>query len=212
MATDPNIAAALRRLSGFVQQLRDQQLLQAAKMTEVESSLKQTRSITDEIDAIPGRRIYYHLVGSADFTAASAGTRGQAVQFLVSQDGAFIQTHYPVAMWLPSAPTNATNFGRWRPIYSWPLPTQEVGGDVIDISWEVIDAGTQRNFQNQAAPPVLSRPDVLLPLPVPTMFAPNATIQFVPTYEAVNFDAASAVPTTGGQLVVALPGYRIVNQ
>lgn len=210
--SDPNLAAAIRRLGGLFQQLHNGQLLQKQKLTELEDALKGPRSLADEIESIPGRRIFYHFVGTLDFTAASAGLRGQPIQFLVSQDGAFIQTHYPIAIWRPSAPSSATNFGRWRPVYSWPLPTQEVGGDVIDISYEIIDAGAQRNFQNQAVPPLLSRPDALLPLPKETLFAPNATIQFVPTFEAINFDAAAATPTTGGTLVVALPGYRCVNQ
>lgn len=209
--SDPNVAAAIRRLGGLFQQLRDGHLLQQQKVAELEQALKSPRSEADEIEAIPGRRIFYHLVGSVDFTAASAGTRGTPIQFLVSQDGSFIQTHYPVAIWRPSTPSNATNFGRWRPVYSWPLPTQELGGDIIDISYEIIDAGAQRNFQNQALPPLLSRPDALLPLPKETLFTPNATIQFVPTFEAINFDGAASVPTTGGTLVVALPGYRCVN-
>lgn len=211
MATDPNIAAALRRAGSMLAAFRDQQLVQASKISDLEEALKGQRSPLAEIDAIPGRRIFYHLVGSVPFTAAQAGTRGQPISFVLSQDGSFIQTHYPVAMWLPNAPSSATNFGRWRPIYSWPLPTQEVGGDVIDISYEMIDAGSQRNFQNEAAPPLLSRPDVLLPLPVPTLYGTNANLQFVPTYQAINFDAAAATPTTGGLLVVALPGYRCVN-
>lgn len=207
-----------KRLAVFVRQLAKEQATlkqQNQKILDryeefVKACEDQPRSITQEIDSIAGRRIFYNLVGSVSFTAAQDGTRGAPVQFLVSQDGPFIQTHYPVVIWRPNAPDTATNFGRWRPIYSWPLPDQVLDEDIIDISYEMIDSGSQRNFQNEPAPPMLSRPDLAIPLPVPTLFAPNTTIQFFPTYENILF-SAPAVPTTGGRLIVKLPGYRIVN-
>jgi hypothetical protein len=107
-------------------------------------------------------------------------------------------------------------FGLWRPVTPFPLPDQFVIGvtdgdsDLISISYEITDSGSQRNFQNEATPPVLSRPDLLVPLPVPTLFTPNTTIQFTPTYERILFNNATTPPTEG-RLVVALPGYRIVN-
>jgi hypothetical protein len=174
------------------------------------------RSITQEIDQIPGRRIYYNLVGRIEFSIADDGRRGQPISLLVSQDGPFIQTHYPFALWLPSAPAAATNFGLWRPVTPWPLPTQAIPGpqdlndDIISISYEVTDGGSQRNFQNEAVPPILSRPDLLIPLPVPTMFTPNTVVQFTPTYERILFTSAPTPPDEG-VLVCALPGYRIVN-
>lgn len=172
----------------------------------------QPQSITKEIDALNGRRIFYNLVDRTTFTAAQDGLRGAPLTFLISQDGAFIATHYPLVMWKPNAPTNATNFGAWSPVGSWPLPTQQqTNCDIIDLSYEVVDSGSQRNFQNEAAGPVFSRPDNLIPLPVPTLFSPATTIQFFPTFERIFFDPDSATPTTGGELVVTIPGYRVVN-
>lgn len=167
------------------------------------------RSITAEIDSIPGRRIYYNLNQVATFTAADAGLRGAPLNFLVSQDGPFIMTHYPLVMWKSSAPDNATDFGRWRPISSWPLPDQVLDTNIIDLSYEIVDGGSQRNFQNLPNPPMFCTPDTSLPLPVPTLFAPNSVIQFFPTFEAITFGGSTA--TTAGILSVSLPGYRIVN-
>ena len=92
------------------------------------------RTVTEEIDAIPGRRIYFTLSQVQDFTIAQNHQRGTQMSFLVSQDGPFIQTHYPLAMWRPNAPAATTNFGRWRPVSSWPLPDQVVDTDIIDLS------------------------------------------------------------------------------
>lgn len=204
--------AIIRKLAQRQQRLEEQNRSILDKYEQFLRSVEDApRSITQEIDSIPGRRIYYNLVGRVPFTAAQDGTRGNPVTFLVSQDGPFIQTHYPVVIWKPNSPDDATNYGRWRPIYSWPLPDQVLDVDTVDLSYEVIDSGSQRNFQNEPAPPMLSRPDVSLPLPVPTLFAPNTTIQFFPTYERILFDSTSQVPTTGGLLTVALPGYKIVN-
>jgi hypothetical protein len=173
----------------------------------------QPRSVSEEIDSIPGRRIAYNLVDRINFTAAQDGLRGEPLSFLISQDGPFIATHYPMVAWKPNGPTNATNFGQWSPVTSWPLPTQQVGADQdrIDLSYELIDGGSQRNFQNAAAGPVFSRPDNIVPLPCPTLFAPNTIIQIFPTYENILFAAGAAVPATSGELVVTLPGYRVVN-
>jgi len=171
----------------------------------------QPKSITNELDSIPGRRIFYNLSDTLPFSDADAGRRGQPLNFLVSQDGPYIMTHYPIVMWRPIAPDTATLFGRWRPVYSWPLPDQVIDGDTVDISWEIVSGGSQRNFQNLPAAPIFSRPDTAIPLPVPTLFAPNETIQFFPTFNAINFDATAQVPTTQGELYVTLPGYRAVN-
>lgn len=170
------------------------------------------RSITEEIDSLPGRRIFYNLSGRQSFTAAQLGTRADAISFFVSQDGPFVMTHYPLVAWKPNLPTTATNLGQWSPPTSWPLPVQQAADqDSINLSYEFFDGGSQRAFNNEVAAPLFSRPDNLAPLPVPTLFAPNANIQFIPTYEDIFFDGTAAVPTTGGQLVVTLPGYRIVN-
>lgn len=172
----------------------------------------QQRTITAEIDSIPGRRIFYNLADRLSFTIAQNGLRGTPLSFLISQDGPYIATHYPWVAWKPNAPATADNFGRWSPVSSWPLPTQQVATiDIIDLSYEVVDSGSQRNFQNEAAGPIFSRPDNLVPLPVPTLFAPNTTIQFYPTFERIFFDPGSEVATTGGELVVVFPGYKIVN-
>ncbi len=178
-------------------------------MRQLES---QPRSISEEIDSIPGRRIFYNFVDRIDFDISNDGLRGEPLNFLVSQDGPFIATHYPMVAWLPSAPATATNFGQWSPVTSWPLPTQQnTDQDRIDLSYEVIDGGSQRNFQNAAAGPVFSRPDNAVPLPCPTLFAPNTVIQIFPTYENILFDPTATVPTTAGTLVVTIPGHKKVN-
>lgn len=203
----------IRKLVGR-QKLLDQQNRQILDKYDelVKACQDQPRSITQEIDSIPGRRIFYNLSDRASFTIAQNGTRAQPLTFLISQDGAFIATHYPLVMWKPNTPSNATNFGQWSPVSSWPLPTQQsTNQDRIDLSYEIVDSGSQRNFQNEAAGPLFSRPDNMVPLPVPTLFSPNTTIQFFPTFEDIFFDPDSAVVTTGGELVVTIPGYRIVN-
>ncbi len=170
------------------------------------------QSITEELDALPGRRIFYNLTGNQDFDISQNGTRAIAISFEVSQDGPFVLTHYPLVTWRPNAPTNADNFGQWSPVCSWPVPLQQKSNqDSIDLSWEFFDGGSQRAFTNEKAAPLFSRPDNLVPLPVPTLLAPNANTQFIPTYEDIFFDPDPANPTTGGNLVVTLPGYRVVN-
>lgn len=215
MATiDPQVAALLRKLSDRQKALDDQQRKILDKYEEFVQACEDTpRSITQEIDSIPGRRIFYTLGDEVSFTAAQNGLRGQPLSMLVSQDGPFIATHYPLAIWRPNAPDDATEFGAWSPVSSWPLPVQQVSAqDIIDLSYEVVDAGSQRNFQNQKVGPIFSRPDNLIPLPVPTLFAPNTTIQIFPTYERIFFAAQSeGVDTTGGALYMGFPGYRIVN-
>lgn len=208
-----NLEAVVRQLIAK-QRSTEQQLQQV--LLKYEEFVKQCeeapRSITAEIDSLPGRRIFYNLVDRVDFTIDDDGLRGQPLQFLVSQDGAFIMTHYPLMIWAPNLPANATNFGRFSPVSSWPLPLQQITNqDIIDISWELVDSGSQRNFQNEAAGPLFSRPDNLIPLPVPTLFAPNTTVQIFPTYERIFFDADNATDTTGGSLICILPGYKIVN-
>lgn len=213
-ATAAQVSALLRKVLDEREQhrLMIQQVCQQYK--DLERSLReQVRSTTEEIDAIQGRRIYYPLVGRISFTAAQAGTRGLPITLKVSQDGPFIQTAWPLAIWKPNEPSNAANFGRWRPPYSWPLPDQVLNTDIIDISWEIVDSGSQRVFQSEAVPPLFSRPDQLLELPVPTLFSPSSNVQFIPTYEAINFNPGGEgeIATTGGELVVVLPGYKIVN-
>lgn len=178
----------------------------------VQACENQPRSITEEIDSIPGRRIFYNLSDRLDFDINVDGLRGNPLTFLVSQDGPYVMTHYPLVAWLPNAPAGATNFGQWSPVSSWPLPTQEAAAqDQINLSYELLDGGSQRNFQNEASAPIFSRPDNMAPLPVPTLFSPNTTIQFIPTFEDILFNTGAGTPTTGGELVVTLPGYRIVN-
>lgn len=167
------------------------------------------RSVTEEIDAIPGRRIESVFSGEVTFDSSDEGQRGQPIIIQVSQDGPFVMTHYPMALWYPSAPTNATNFGRWRPVTTFPLPDQVVDTDIIDIKYELVDGGAQRQFQNEARGPILSRPDNIVPCPVPTLWSPNAAINFIATYLKLTWD--SSTPPTQGTLHVDLIGYRIVN-
>lgn len=211
MPPDPQTAALLRQHRAELQQMRQQLARVIAHQNELVQALQnQPQPITREIDSIPGRRIWYGLTAEQDFDATVSGIRATAMSFLVSQDGPFIATHYPFAIWRPSAPSNATNFGAWRPVSTWPLPDQVLDTDLIDLSYEIDDSGSQRNFQNQAVGPMFSRPDNLVPLPVPTLFAPNTTIRLTPTYERVSFNT-TGVATTDGTLVITFPGYKIVN-
>lgn len=207
---DPKLQAYLSKIAGEHREINRKLASVEAQFAAYTRAIEdQPRSITAELDSIPGRRIFYNLCGNVLFTALPAGTRGQPINFLVSQDGPFVMTHYPVVMWRPSLPLGGTNLGIWRPIYTWPLPDQVVDNDLVDLLWEIQDGGSQRFFQSEAAPPTFSRPDGLIPLPVPTLFEPNTLIVFTPTYSRIQF--GGDVPTTEGQLHVALPGYRIVN-
>lgn len=168
-----------------------------------------SKSWQEELDCIPGRRASFNLVGTQDFTATAQSTRGQAITMLVSVDGPFVMTHYPWAVWKPTTPTTATNFGRWRPVSTAGLDAQALTSDFIDISYEIQDTGPTRNFQNDSTPgTILSIYNELRPLPMPTKFEPNSTVSFIPIYENISF-STSGTATTAGKLVVVLPGYRI---
>lgn len=177
----------------------------------IEAQKKHPMTVQDQVNTMPGRRIPYQLTQTQAFTTALAGTRAPAMNFLVSQDGPFIWTHYPLVAWKPNLPASATNFGRWRPVASWPLPTQQLTTDFIDISFEMVDGGTQRNYQNAAnGPGPVSRPDNIVPMPEWSVVAPNSVLQFIPTYEAINFNS-SGTATTGGILFVSFIGFRIIS-
>jgi len=164
----------------------------------------------EEIDQIPGRRIENALTGEVAFDVTDINKRAQPIIMNVSQDGPFIQTHYPLVLWRPSAPSNAANLNRWRPVSTFPLPDQVVDTDIIDILYEMFDGGAGRQFQNAPrSAGLLSRPDNLVPLPIPTLWSPNSNIQFQPTYLALTWDGSPA--PTQGILHVDLPGYRVVN-
>lgn len=197
---DPQLAALIRKLCNRVD------VLEAELKGMVEAS---NNNLQDMIEAIPGRRVFFTMVGNQTFTTTQDGARGNAITFEISQDGPWIMTHYPFVLWRSSLPTNATDFGMWRPINTGYLPTQELGTNFIDISYEMQDSGSNRNFQNLATPPLLSTPNWLMPLPVPTLFKPQSVISFIPTYENILFEGSTA--TTQGTLAVALPGYKIVN-
>lgn len=199
-------------LNRVIRQLASRQSQLDAQLKLLIDAEDQPKSPQEELDSLPGRRVLYNLSGRQSFTVAQLGTRADPITFAISQDGAFVATHYPMVAWKPSAPATATNLGRWSPVASWPLATQQVGAnqDSIDLSYELFDGGSQRAFNNEVALPIFSRPDNLIALPQPTLFAPNSNIQFFATYEAITF-ASPAVPTTGGELVVSIPGYRIIN-
>jgi hypothetical protein len=206
------LKAYLARISGEHREMKRQMMDIVSEYKAFRKAVEDTpKSITHELDSIPGRRIFYNLSQTQAFTADLAGQRAQPLNFLVSQDGPYVMTHYPMVLWRPSAPSNATQFGFWRPVATWPLPDQVVDGDRIDLSYEFVSGGSQRNFNNLPAGPIFSRPDMMAPLPVPTLFAPNEVIQMIPTYEAITFDGTVEVPTMQGTLQVTLPGYRIVN-
>lgn len=209
MAVDPNIQkllSAVAVLDRRSSQLQSVVQAQQAMLAELQS---RPRTITEEIDQIPGRRIETVLSGEVTFTASDEGKRGNPILIQVSQDGPFVMTHYPLVVWRPTLPTNATNYQRWRPVTTFPLPVQTDNTDIIDLEYELQDGGAQRNFQNAPRGPLFSRPDNIVPCAVPTLWAPNAAIQFLPTYNKFTWD--SATPPTQGTLHVDLIGYRIVN-
>ncbi|MEO6382478.1 MAG: hypothetical protein ABIO35_10890 [Nitrobacter sp.] len=203
---DPQVAAALRLLDKRSSSLQSLIQQQSAMIAELQT---RPRTITEEIDQIPGRRIETVLSGEVNFTATDEGKRGNPILIQVSSDGPFIMTHYPMALWRPIAPVNATNYQLWRPVSSYPLPTQVIGTDIIDIMYELQDGGSQRNFQNAPRAPLFSRPDNIVPCAVPTLWAPNAAIGFYPTYNKLTWN--SATPPTQGTLHIDLIGYRVVN-
>lgn len=194
---------ALTARSGSLQSIVQQQ---AALLAELQT---RPRTITEEIDQIPGRRIETILSGEVVFDITDEGKRGNPILIQVSQDGPFVMTHYPQALWRPTLPTTATNYQRWRPVSTYPLPDQVVDEDIIDIMYELQDGGAQRNFQNAPRGPLLSRPDNVVPAAVPTLWSPNSAIAFYPTYNRLTWN--SQVPPTQGTLHVDLIGYRIVN-
>lgn len=200
------LSAALRILDKRSGQLQAVVQQQAAMLAELQT---RPRTITEEIDQIPGRRIETVLSGEVVFDATDEGKRGNPILIQVSQDGPFVMTHYPMCLWRPTLPTTATNYQRWRPISTYPLPDQVVDTDIIDILYELQDGGSQRNFQNAPRGPLLSRPDNVIPCAVPTLWSPNAAIAFYPTYNSLTWN--SDTPPTQGTLHVDLIGYRIVN-
>jgi hypothetical protein len=200
------ISAALRILDKRSGQLQSVVQQQAALLAELQS---RPRTITEEIDQIPGRRIETVLSGEVIFDVTDTGKRGNPILIQVSQDGPFVMTHYPMALWRPTLPTTATNYERWRPVSTYPLPDQVVDEDIIDLMYELQDGGSQRNFQNAPRSPLLSRPDNVVPCAVPTLWSPNSAIAFFPTYNSLTWN--SAIPPTQGTLHVDLIGYRIVN-
>jgi hypothetical protein len=204
-------ATALRVMHKRTKRLEALTAQMAQALDEISS---RPRTVTEEIDSIPGRRIETIFSGEIDFDASDANTRGAPVIILISQDGPFIMTHYPMILWYPTAPDDATNLNAWRPVSSFPLPTQEVSGDIIDLKYEINDGGAQRMFQNEPRGPVISRPDNIIPCAVPTEFAPGATINIVPTYMRFLWNGGGGegqVAPTAGILHVDLIGYRCVN-
>lgn len=213
---DPNSAALLRQLKSIVN-------AQSQELMSIKAQISgRSRSVDEEINSILGRRIVYTLSGEQSFTSSQDGARGNPINMLVSQDGPFVMTHYPVVGWTVNLPSTATRTGRWSPVNSYPLPLQQLylattsamatNLDVIDISYELTDSGSQRNFQNiTVGGGLLSQQGNLVPLPVPTLFQPNTTVSIIITYNNILFGSGDTA-TTGGLLHVDLPGYRIVQQ
>src|SRR6266850_2385957 len=134
-------STALRVLNKRLAQTQQQLAMALRDLAEIKS---RPRTVTEEIDSIPGRRIESIFSGEIEFDITDLGQRGTPVIIPISQDGDFIMTHYPMILWRPTAPDTATHLNKWRPVTSFPLPTQEVHGDIIDIAYEIDDAGSQR--------------------------------------------------------------------
>jgi hypothetical protein len=198
------------QLAAYIRGLTTNLQKQGLVIAQLQKALiSRPRTVQEEIDSIPGRRIEAALCGQVQFDESDLGQRGAPVMMQVPQDGPFIQTHYPMVLWTPNAPDNATNLGRWRPVSTFPLPDQVVDTDIIDLLYEMQDGGNGRLFQNAPRGPLFSRPDNIVPVPVPTLWAPNTSVNLIPTYQGITWD--SAVPPTGGTLFVTIPGYHIVN-
>lgn len=210
---DNAVNAALRTHKTAIQQQANVINQMAAKVNSLEQVItdlqSRPRSVSEEIDAIEGRRLEGTLSGELTFDISDEDARGAPIVFTVSQDGPFVMTHYPLVLWRPSAPDNTPNFGRWRPVSTFPLPTQQVGTDIIDMMYELQDGGSGRLLQNEPRGPLFSRPDNIVPCPIPTLWASNATILFTPTYLTFTWDSSPA--PTQGTLHVDLIGYRIAN-
>lgn len=206
MAVDKEVAALLRGYKNAITRQGQQIAMLHQTIGELAS---RPRSVAEEIDAIEGRRMEGTLSGEIEFTANDEFQRGAPITMQVSQDGPFVQTHYPMAIWRPTSPEGATNLGRWRPVSTFPLPDQVVDTDIIDMLYEMQDGGNMRLSQNEPRGPLLSRPDNICPTPVPTLWSPNSVVLFIPTYLAFTWDGAT--PPTAGILHVDIPGYRIVN-
>ncbi len=204
--TTDQLAAALRSHKSALTQLQQQLTLQQNQLNDLQS---RPRSVSEEIDAIEGRRLEGTLSGEVTFDISDENTRSAPVVFTVSMDGPFVMTHYPLCLWRPTAPDDTTNLGRWRPVSTFPLPTQEVGTDIIDMMYELQDGGNGRLLQNEPRAPLFSRPDNIVPCPVPTLWSSNSTILFIPTFLTFTWD--SDIAPTQGTLHVDLIGYRIAN-
>jgi hypothetical protein len=213
MAIDNNTAAVLRGHKNAIQQQQQliaQQSQQLANLQNAIADLQsRPRSVSEEIDAIEGRRLEGTLSQEATFDAADEHTRSAPLVFNVSADGPFVMTHYPLVLWRPDAPDNTPNYGRWRPVSTFPLPDQVVDTDIIDMMYELQDGGNKRILQNQPRGPLFSRPDNIVPVPVPTLWSSNSTILFIPTFLTFTWNSEPA-PTTG-ILHVDLIGYYIAN-
>jgi hypothetical protein len=207
MAIPNDVAQVLRGYKDAI--LRQQQQIAILHQLLASGGNNRPLSVQEEIDRIEGRRMEGTLSGEISFTADDLGQRAAPITMNVSQDGPFVMTHYPMCVWRPSAPDNAANLGRWRPISTFPLPDQVVDTDIIDILYELQDGGNSRLLQNEPRGPLLSRPDNIVPCPIPTLWSPNSVVLFIPTYLAMTWDGSPA--PTAGILHVDIPGYRIVN-
>ncbi len=206
MAVDPQVASLLRGHKNAITQT--QQMMQQLQQQLIDLQSR-PRSVSEEIDAIEGRRLEGTLSGEIQFDATDENTRGAPIVFTVSQDGPFVMTHYPMCLWRPTAPDSAVNLNRWRPVSTFPLPDQVVDTDIIDMMYELQDGGNGRLLQNEPRGPLFSRPDNIVPCPVPTLWSSNSTILFIPTYLNFTWDGSPA--PTQGTLHVDLIGYRIAN-
>lgn len=176
------------------------------RLRQENERLRKVLPKTVDVNDIPGRRMYFTLHMTQAFTVANNdGLKGQPMFVQVARDGLFVMTSYPVFMWKASA---GGTFGRWRPISHWPLPDQVVTGELVSISYQLMDAGPARNMQN--AIPVcaglISTPGNHIPLPRPQVFEINSVISVVPTYQDIQW-----TDSTAGILAVEIPGYKIVQ-
>lgn len=201
-------------------------------------AVRARRNLEEEINALPGERYYFTLTGKSivrqgstyfkqdgqPFVSTAADTEADLLYYEVPKDCFFIACYYPMAVWRITTSGVAADVGRWRPVYSWPLPDQVMNTELIDVSLRFADVGSERALENEATArnastgaPVasvlrhvpsahFSNPNTWKKLPVPSVFKPKSVIACQPKYDRVLFTSATA-----GRLRVDLPGYLIRN-
>ena len=169
--------------------------------------------LEDSIARMQGRRMAYTMVGKLSTSSTATLTAPLTltpIRFDISQDGVFVMTHQPLVAFKATEDESGIFAGRWRPVSHWPMPTQALNTPTISMSYKMEDVGAERRFQNEVVVPStrLSYPGNLVELARPLVFLPTSSFTFTPIIEQyVDFGGVISY-----DLVVALPGYKIVDR